>query len=133
MAKKSRSDYRMVPPEFARMPHNKEALAERISAQRARLLEQTQTKAVRAHSAEPLVSSQAENTFPRSQIMRFVLQHPSLVSGAAIVAVLLPLVLLRKKNYNHLWRWAGVLSPLVLNFLEKRKQKYKVSEALDEE
>lgn len=130
MSKKSKEvRYRMVPPEFARMPQDKEELVRQIRAHRARLMvavppHHTEDKS--EGGAELLLSSLLSDevgVFPRSEIMRYVRQNPkrSVLSAAvcvSVVAFIMP-KLLRRIGYKRLLRWGGVLSPLVLTGLEK--------------
>lgn len=124
MAKKKVTQHRMVPPEFVHVPHEKTALAARIAAQRTRLM----TSAPRQHEdadalpAQTLATESSSNVFPRSKTMRALIKNPSLAACAGLAVLLLPL-LLRRGGYKRVWRWAGVISPLVLNWLEKKHQK----------
>lgn len=120
------------------MPKDKEALARSIDAQRQRLLEGLTVERVQEQDLPDYPAARAwdgadydlvqgqgavPDFFPRSKTMRMIMKNPRLLAVAGVGVTLAVLSLSRRVGHQRLLRWASVISPLVLGYLEKSREK----------
>lgn len=130
MAQRRKTRFRLVPPEYESTPMDKADLADRITAQRQRLVQGTRGARKDGNHRKTLfqLSEQADQTgqnefqqFPRSHTMRFLMQQPKLTLFAGIgIAFALPW-LLKRVGSKRMIQGFNVMSPLLMAYLNRRQ------------
>jgi len=128
MSKKRKSTrYRLISPEYDRMPEGKEVLAQRIAAQRYRLLEERQER-LEAQSAQGSEHGGAAMALAATVIeaapayaVEFAKKKPVLallIGAGALIAV--PWAV-KRIGAKRLMRGANALSPLWVEYLSRNR------------
>lgn len=130
MAQRRKTRFRLVPPEYESTPMDKADLADRITAQRQRLVQGTRgarkndtyRKSVFQLSEQADQTSQNESQqFPRSHTMRFLIQQPKLTLLAGIgIAFALPW-LLKRVGSKRMIQGFNIMSPLLMAYLNRQQ------------
>lgn len=130
MAQRRKTRFRLVPPEYESTPIDKADLADRITAQRQRLVQGTRDTGKSSNNRKPFfqLTEQAEQTghnefqnYPRSHTMRLLTQQPKLTLIAGVgIAFALPW-LLKKVGSKRMLQGLNVVSPLLMAYLNSRQ------------
>lgn len=116
---RAKSTVRLTPVEFTGLVQDKYQLAERIAQHRTRLLSSFPIKSIESELGRKFSDG---DVCPRSHTMQYLSQQHAavpLMFRAALAATVFT-VLARKLGHKKLWRWAGVVVPIVWPWLKRK-------------